>query len=120
MAMLAECMKPGDDGGSVSALRCHPRPRSLQPSVSRVSRGHLHQPPHHHINCYHMVHTAKVQFDDLLFILLGAFLNFNNVQYAFSKNLRNHCTKMIRNILQLSTLQCDLNTIKHYIPLHDK
>ena len=69
------------------------------------------------IKSYHMVHTAKVQFDDLLFILLGAFLNFSNVQYAFPKNLRNHCIKMIRNILQLSTLQCDLNTIKHYITI---
>ena len=37
---------------------------------------------------------------------------------AFSKNL--HCIKMIRNILQLSTLQCDLNTIKPYITLPDQ
>ena len=116
-------MKPGDDGDGVAALRSHPRPRSLQPNtITGLTGSPTPTTSTPDINCYHMVHTksAKVQFDDLLFILLGAFLNFNNVQYAFSKNLRNHCIKMIRNILQLSTLQCDLNTIKHCIPLHDK
>ena len=31
--MLVECMKPGDDGDGVAALRSHPRPRSLQPNT---------------------------------------------------------------------------------------
>ena len=57
MAMLVECMKPGDDGDGVAALRSHPRPRSLQPTLSRVSRGHIHH-QHQHTRYQLLSHGA--------------------------------------------------------------